>query len=165
MFRVGGQTNTKNRKIQCLMFYQKASLPYHVQKPDWWTKLFATFLPLLLRHLNQLLLGSYSLGKVIILLETVGSAFGLCRKELFFGSQVLQMLIPVEGSGELHSWVPPRSAQALQKMWEFYSQSSPLQHNFSIKILRALLYFLINSNIVLPFANYNMNETGRCNTR
>lgn len=144
MIRGGAQMNTKNEKIQSLMFYQEVSLPYCVQKLDWWTKLFTPFLSLFLSHINQLLLGSacYCLGKVIILLETVGSAFGLWKKELCCGSQVLQILVPVEGSGELHSWIPPHSAQALQKMWElFFRNHHPCNIVFPSKFWEHYLFF------------------------
>lgn len=137
----------------------------HIHKLNWWTKIFTTFLSLLLSHLHQLLLGSpcYFLGKVIILLETVGYAGGKgCAVD---PRHCRCWLIPMEGSGGFHSRVPPGSAQALGKMWELVFYNHPPCNIISPSKFWEHCCFLINNNIVLPFANYNVNEPGRCNKR
>lgn len=162
---MGAQTNAKTKKYSVV--YEKVCLPYHVQKHDGWTKRFTTSLSSLLSRLHRLLLGGacYCLGKVIVLLEIVGSAFSLCRKEVCHGSPVLQTPTRVEGSGGLHGPAPPLSAQALGKMWAklFFTIGTPAIIA-PINTLRALL-LLINSNTLLPLANYNTNEPGRRDTR
>lgn len=113
---------TKNTEHLTGILSKKVALPHHVQKPDSRSKVLTTSFSSLPSHLKQLLLGSacYCLGNVITLLETVGSALGLWRKELCCRLQVWQLLTSMGGSGRLQHCALPHSAQALGSTWESY---------------------------------------------
>lgn len=148
------------------MFYQKVSLPYHVQKLDWWTK-FSPYSCHWFESSWPAVLGQCSL------LPWKGDYPAWNSGLSFWPLEERAVLwIPgaadaVEGSGELPRRVPPPSAQALGKMWElFFIIVTPATLFFHQNIESTMgFFYLINSNIVLPFPNYNANEPGRRNTR